>query len=382
MNEELAELRSRAAARRSRACATRRTARRDQLPFARGPHRQALLRARVAAVRRRPAARARCRSRDRRAAGAAARARSDARSSRRRRGDRRNPRARSAMLRVAERTGAPLPAGLAARYARRERGMTRLNLVLLAVLVGCALSLVTSRHQARKLFVELEREQARARALRDRVRPAAARAVDVVDAGARREGRARAAAHAAAAGPGRVEIVDVRREAAAMTAATAPRRGRAGRAPDAAAACARRSCSAVLALLFAVLAGRSLYLQWIDNEFLQEQGARALLARARGARASRPHRRSPRRGARDLDAGQVAVGVSRTSSRRRRTQLAQLARCSRRRRRRCKARSTRPTTSSSSRSRSRRRRPSARWRCASRGCTTRTSTAATTPAAR
>ena len=28
----------------------------------------------------------------------------------------------------------------------------------------CALSLVTSRHQARKLFVELEREQARARA--------------------------------------------------------------------------------------------------------------------------------------------------------------------------------------------------------------------------
>ena len=44
--------------------------------------------------------------------------------------------------------------------------MARLNLVLLAVLVVCALSLVTSRHQARKLFVELEREQARARALR------------------------------------------------------------------------------------------------------------------------------------------------------------------------------------------------------------------------
>ena len=29
------------------------------------------------------------------------------------------------------------------------------------MLVGCALSLVTSRHQARRLFVELEREQAR-----------------------------------------------------------------------------------------------------------------------------------------------------------------------------------------------------------------------------
>ena len=41
--------------------------------------------------------------------------------------------------------------------------MVRLNLLLLAVLVGCALSLVTSRHQARKLFVELERERAAGR---------------------------------------------------------------------------------------------------------------------------------------------------------------------------------------------------------------------------
>ena len=41
--------------------------------------------------------------------------------------------------------------------------MTRLNLLLLAGLVACALSLVTSRHQARKLFVELEREQAQSR---------------------------------------------------------------------------------------------------------------------------------------------------------------------------------------------------------------------------
>jgi cell division protein FtsL len=42
--------------------------------------------------------------------------------------------------------------------------MTRLNVILLGLLVFCALSLVTSRHQARKLFVELEREQAQARA--------------------------------------------------------------------------------------------------------------------------------------------------------------------------------------------------------------------------
>ena len=43
--------------------------------------------------------------------------------------------------------------------------MVRLNLVLLCALIVCALSLVTSRHDARRLFVELEREQARARQL-------------------------------------------------------------------------------------------------------------------------------------------------------------------------------------------------------------------------
>jgi cell division protein FtsL len=42
--------------------------------------------------------------------------------------------------------------------------MIRLNLLLLALAVACALSLVTSRHQARKLFVELEREQKQTRA--------------------------------------------------------------------------------------------------------------------------------------------------------------------------------------------------------------------------
>jgi cell division protein FtsL len=41
--------------------------------------------------------------------------------------------------------------------------MTRVNLLLLCVLVGCALSLVTSRHQARRLYVELERERSQAR---------------------------------------------------------------------------------------------------------------------------------------------------------------------------------------------------------------------------
>jgi cell division protein FtsL len=42
--------------------------------------------------------------------------------------------------------------------------MARLNLFLLAVLIACALSLVTSRHQSRTLFVEYERAQAQSRA--------------------------------------------------------------------------------------------------------------------------------------------------------------------------------------------------------------------------
>ena len=41
--------------------------------------------------------------------------------------------------------------------------MTKVNVVLLLALVLCALSLVTSRHQARKLKVDLERAQTQAR---------------------------------------------------------------------------------------------------------------------------------------------------------------------------------------------------------------------------
>jgi cell division protein FtsL len=36
---------------------------------------------------------------------------------------------------------------------------TRLNLILFAVLIVCALGVVTAQHQARKLYVELQREQ-------------------------------------------------------------------------------------------------------------------------------------------------------------------------------------------------------------------------------
>ena len=43
--------------------------------------------------------------------------------------------------------------------------MARLNLILLAVVVACALSTVSANHVARKLFVDLEREQNRMRDL-------------------------------------------------------------------------------------------------------------------------------------------------------------------------------------------------------------------------
>ena len=43
--------------------------------------------------------------------------------------------------------------------------MAKLNLLLLAVLVACAIGLVTSQHRARKLFSDLERELQRSREL-------------------------------------------------------------------------------------------------------------------------------------------------------------------------------------------------------------------------
>ena len=37
--------------------------------------------------------------------------------------------------------------------------MTRLNFILFFVLILCALSLVTSQHKARKLYIELQQQQ-------------------------------------------------------------------------------------------------------------------------------------------------------------------------------------------------------------------------------
>jgi cell division protein FtsL len=43
--------------------------------------------------------------------------------------------------------------------------MARLNVLLLLAVIACALAVVTSQHRARKLFAELESEQAAARKL-------------------------------------------------------------------------------------------------------------------------------------------------------------------------------------------------------------------------
>ena len=43
--------------------------------------------------------------------------------------------------------------------------MTRFNLVLLIFVIACALLIVTSQHQARKLYVELQKEQELAKQL-------------------------------------------------------------------------------------------------------------------------------------------------------------------------------------------------------------------------
>ena len=43
--------------------------------------------------------------------------------------------------------------------------MTRVALVMLLVVVACALGVITAQHQSRKLFAELEAEQAAARKL-------------------------------------------------------------------------------------------------------------------------------------------------------------------------------------------------------------------------
>ena len=86
--------------------------------------------------------------------------------------------------------------------------MTRVNLVLLGLLVLCALSLVTSRHQARKLTTELTREQARERAFEVEFGQLSLEQ-STWSMPARVEKIARDALRMLHPGPGRVEIVEL-----------------------------------------------------------------------------------------------------------------------------------------------------------------------------
>src|SRR5262249_1045722 len=115
----------------------------DQLPFARGPHREGLHPR--ALLGRSPAARR---------AGAGARPAGAA-------AHRRRPRDQAF-----RRGGAPQSSGAERRAARGgEELMARLNILLLALVIACAPAVITSQHRARLAFVALEAEQEAAKKL-------------------------------------------------------------------------------------------------------------------------------------------------------------------------------------------------------------------------
>src|SRR5262249_54657327 len=116
-----------------------------QLPFARGPHREELhpraLRGRSPAARR---------------AGARARP-AEAAAHRDRPGDQAH-----------DRRDAPQSSRAQRRAARGgEELMARANIALLALVIACALAVITSQHRARLAFVALEAEQEAARKLEE-----------------------------------------------------------------------------------------------------------------------------------------------------------------------------------------------------------------------
>ncbi len=86
--------------------------------------------------------------------------------------------------------------------------MTRVNLVLLVLLVACALSLVTARHRARSLYVELTREQSQARQYETEYGQLSLEQ-STWGMPARVEKIARDALRMQSPGPGRVEVVEL-----------------------------------------------------------------------------------------------------------------------------------------------------------------------------
>ena len=292
------------------------------------------------------------------------------------------------MLRVARAHRASAARRLAARlrrsgFARRQHPDARAICRRCSlVLVACALSLVTSRHQARRLFVELERAQARARAA---TRPSTASCSSSSRRGACRRASRRSRASSCACscrrrGASRSSTptgdgADEGRQRCARAPARRARRCRGLRAPI---------VFGALALLFAGLA-RPLAVPAVDRQRVP--------AGRRAARATRASSRCPRIAAASSTASASALALS--------TPVKSLWAFP------DKFEATPDAARGSSRASSRRRRSgcsaqldahedfafvaqadragdvaSARWRCASRGCTTRTSIAATTPAAK
>ena len=188
--------------------------------------------------------------------------------------------------------------------------MARLNLILLAVLVVCALSVVTSQHKARKLYVELQKEQELAKqlevewgqlqleqstwAMHARIEKIASGQLmmRVPPAVARAGGRAGGGEMSAAAPPAsRCNLPGWRSRAAARAAA--------------------RSVSACWSRAPSICRG-------CNNDFLQKKGEVALRPRDRTLGDARHDHRPQPRTAGDLDAGRIGVGESRATSKSRR----------------------------------------------------------------
>jgi len=89
--------------------------------------------------------------------------------------------------------------------------VSRVSVLLLAVLLGCALSLVTSRHQARRTYVELTRQQGEARRYETEYGQLSLEQ-STWSMPARVEKIARDNLHMQMPTPGRVEVADLPRE--------------------------------------------------------------------------------------------------------------------------------------------------------------------------
>ena len=203
--------------------------------------------------------------------------------------------------------GASAARGIRRRAGDGEADMVRVNLLLLAVLVALR---AVARHVAAPGAEALRRARARAGARARATRPNSASC-----SSSSRRGRCRRASRRSRASscgcrcPGRAASRsfparrrDERRVSAALK--------RAAPAPE----LPRFRAPVVFGVAAAAVrgAGRPLALPAVDRQRVPAgAGQLALQPRDRSARASRPHRRSHRRAARDLDAGEVDLGVSR-----------------------------------------------------------------------